>query len=192
MGKDGIEAATREGETGKEDGIAFREAALRLGLSEKTLRARIRSGAIKAAQVDGKRGREWRVFLPPSGEGDREEGREQYRPSPLKAGIEEGRDREPLRELYTDLLTRHEAATVRLGYLQAREEERKALSAETETLRERAARAESQAARLSEDLREAEERAERLAAELGTAKAALEERSRGFFARLFGLAPKTA
>jgi hypothetical protein len=76
-------------------GISFREAALRLQISEKTLRARIRSGEVDGWTVEGKRGLEWRVHLP--------EGR-----AGLPEGREDGRDdahgeRDLVRDLDRDL-----------------------------------------------------------------------------------------
>lgn len=108
------------------EAVSFREACRRLELSEKTLRKRIRSGQIEAWEIEGKCGREWRVRVGPGlgarcsvlgGEGTGE-------------GREEREERETVRttnlgpesvslSLYRELLARHEAATVRLGYLQA-------------------------------------------------------------------------
>lgn len=116
--------ASNTGETGKEtglkDGISFREAGIKLGISDKTLRARIREGAVEGWTVEGKRGLEWRVRLPDAEEHVRQDdhapvsegrdidahvqhgGRDEARPPER-----EGRDRD--RDGYRDQLERQAA-----------------------------------------------------------------------------------
>ena len=211
----GTGSVSRGGEAGnspvlrpEEGGITFREAGLRLGISEKTLRARIKAGEIHAWQVEGKRGKEWRVRLPEVREEGREpegEGRDLSR-SPHPEGREQGRDEArspsgPSDAIFRELLHRHEEATVRLGYLQAQtdqvkmlaasaeEEKRKAIQAEERArlLEEEKRRAEQKAAEEHEARRQAEEELEDLRRRLGATEVALEgERAKGFWEKLCG------
>jgi excisionase family DNA binding protein len=190
--------------TPEEGGITFREACLRLNISEKTLRAKIKSGEVQAWQVEGKRGKEWRVQVL----GGREEGRDQE--GEARTGEREGRDQRrdgdgdhsrPSGDLWQEFLTRHEAAVQQLGYFKAKAEEVKALTDGLAGEQRRAAEAEERARRLIEDKerierekqeehqarRTAEEEADRLRRELEATKGALEaERGKGFLARLLG------
>lgn len=198
-GEDGRSPALRP----EEGGITFREAALRLNVSEKTLRARIKAGEVHAWQIEGKRGPEWRVRLPEGREGEgegREEGRE-----PPAGGRDLGRDgggdpSRPSPDLWRDFLTRHEAAVQQLGYFKAQAEQVKMLAASSEEERRKAAAAEERARILAGEKeeaertareehtarRKAEDEAEELRRRVNAAEGALEaERSKGFLARLF-------
>ncbi len=46
-----------------DSGLSIAEAAARLHVSTKTVRQRIKSGALHAVKVPGRRGPEWRVYL---------------------------------------------------------------------------------------------------------------------------------
>lgn len=114
------------GEEGKDGGeeITFRVACQRLRLSEKTLRKRLRAGIIPGRQVEGKTGKEWRVRLPV--EAGEAPGAPEPPPGETIAILDE-----PIVSLalYRELLTRHEQAVGRLGYLQAQVERLPALEA---------------------------------------------------------------
>jgi hypothetical protein len=190
-------------------GITLRAAALRLGISEKTLRAKIKAGEIQAQEVRGKFNKEWRVFLPDDvpvvvEEGPALEPGKEGEVSALGTALGEGVQAAgpavvPV-EVFSELLQRHEAATVRLGYLQAQSEQVKALKATEEELRAKAAQQEERARLEAEARRQAEQKAneeaaarrkaeeelERVRLTLGATEAALEgERSKPWLRRLF-------
>jgi excisionase family DNA binding protein len=123
-------------ETGEQEGVVltFRQACERLGLSEKTLRKRIRAGMVEAWQVEGACGKEWRLRLPALA-GQPQEIREPPapEPEPLPATgqlVVTDPTAVPL-SLYQDLLTRHEQAMQRLGRLEAETARLPALEAGT-------------------------------------------------------------
>jgi excisionase family DNA binding protein len=119
------------------DSLTIRDAALRLGITEKMVRGLIKRGEIESWKIQGKFGKEWRVRLP--------EG--MTRAEDSGAGLHGGRGQAlsgavPA-DLYYDLLQRHEAMLIKQGQLETRFEASRELIEEVEGLNERALAAES-------------------------------------------------
>jgi excisionase family DNA binding protein len=209
MGEAQVEVQQADG------GVSIKEAAERLGLSDKAVRERIKNNKMEAWQITRNGKPEWRVRLPEEVEPSRNSSRSQVEAdeSPSRSQVEQLLDgqvdglqvqvepsRSPSDDLWREFLHRHEEATVRLGYLQAQAEQMKALQATEGELREkaemqgekarqealRASQAEQRANEEAAARRKAEQEAEDLRRTLGATEAALEaERSRSFLGRLF-------
>ncbi len=99
---------------------------MRLGLSDKTLRKRLESGEIEGRRVAAGGRDVWRVAVPSADE--RRETREDS-PDPSELSSLASRLSPSLSPEFDELLRRHEAACVRLGYLQAQGDRLPALEA---------------------------------------------------------------
>lgn len=136
--------------------VSMREAAVYLGIWEGTIRKRVEGGLLEGKKIGGPNGLEWRIWLP-SVPSEPASSPPEGPPEPPSSPPEGSQGPDPegasgvSMSVYLDLLTRHEQALMRLGYLQA---EAARLPALTEGAAASAARAAELEARAKDAERE--------------------------------------